>query len=366
MTNYFFFKDFGKITSSSNFSKNNNKNIRLSFDRNKNDGSLRLYKQFNLKDLKPTRRIFFKEPQFHLNFISKVLKEFNTTNIFTFSYKDQSLANMCKNRNSQKKIHFLSTFLKINFFSNIDEILNKLFSKNKIKIKKNDNLIILRHVWEHIRDHKKLLEKIFYFCSNKSVFYIEVPDSYRQIKSLDYSVLWEDHIYYFDKIGFVNSLSRAKLKVLRFYKFKQNYEDIYCAVCIFDQSIQYKIKKSPKMLKYTTIFKNSFNVVKKTVIKNFINLHKNGKIIAFGASHMLNTYVNLFCLEKYFSYVVDDSLIKQNMFMFSNGVNIVPFSKISSSFPKTCIVSINPSNKQIRNKIKYLKSNGVKIKSIFK
>ena len=95
-------------------------------------------------------------------------------------------------------------------------------------------------------------------------------------------------------------------------------------------------------------------------------MSKKGEIVFFGASHMLNTYVNLFNLEDYVSYVVDDNKIKQNKFMFKNKTKIFPFSKVLKKIPKFCILSINPSNKNIIKKISVLKANGVKIKSIFK
>lgn len=361
---YNFFKNFGKIASSSNLNPNAKKNLKLSFYRNKDDGTLRLYKQFSLRELKPTKRILFKEPDFHLKFISNILRKYKKLFYFTFTYKDFSLAEICCKKNTSK-ILFLSKYLKLNFLSNIDETIDRLFSK-KIKLhKKKDSVIILRHVWEHVYDHKKLLIKIFKYCSTKSVFYIEVPDSYRQIKSLDYSILWEDHVYYFDKIGFVNNLNAANLKVLDFYKFKQKYEDIYCAICIYDKNFQYKVKKSPNMLKCTSRYKDYFSSVKIKMQKKFQKLYKDGEIISFGASHMLNTFVGLFNLEKYFSYIVDDNKTKQNKFMFSTSTKIFPFSKISLKFPKNCLVSINPSNKEIMKKIKYLKLNKVKIQSIF-
>ena len=81
---------------------------------------------------------------------------------------------------------------------------------------------------------------------------------------------------------------------------------------------------------------------------------------------MLNTYVNIFELEKYISYVLDDNKIKQNKFMFKNSIKIFSFSKVLKKFPKFCVLSINPSNKKVINKINVLKANGVKIKNIFK
>ena len=81
---------------------------------------------------------------------------------------------------------------------------------------------------------------------------------------------------------------------------------------------------------------------------------------------MLNTYINIFNLEKYVSFILDDNKVKQNKFMFRNSIKIFPFSKVLKKFPKFCVLSINPSNKKVINKISVLKANGVKIKNIFK
>ncbi len=363
MIKYKFFKNFGKITSSSNFSKKKTKNLQLKFFRNAFDGSLKLYKQFKPSETKPSRGLIFKEPEFHLKSVSKKLKKYKKSKVFVFTYKDKSLADLCENKNS---IFYLSKFLKLNFFSNIDYIISKFFTSNILRKNKMDSLIILRHVWEHVSDHKKLISKIFNICNKESIFYIEVPDSIRQIKSFDYSILWEDHIYYYDKIGFINSLKNSNLEVLEFKKFNQEYEDIYCAICKYNKNKKIKLTKSNQMIKYTDYFKDNFENYKININKKFSQLSKNGEIVFFGASHMLNTYVNIFNLEKYVSYILDDNKIKQNKYMFKNSVKIFPFSKVFKKFPKICVLSINPSNKKVINKISILKANGVKIKNIFK
>ena len=197
-------------------------------------------------------------------------------------------------------------------------------------------------------------------------FYIEVPDSFNQIKSLDYSILWEDHIYYYDKIGFINSLKSSNFEILEFKKFKQDYEDIFCAICKYNKNKKLKLNKSYRMIKYTNSFKDKFETLKIKINKKFSKLNKSGEIVFFGASHMLNTYINIFKLENYVSYILDDNKIKQNKFMFKNSIEIFPFSKVLKKFPKFCFLSINPSNKKVINKISILKANGVKIKNIFK
>lgn len=363
MSEYKFFKNFGKISSSSNFSKKNKKNLQLKFFRNEIDGSLKLYKQFKTSETKPTKGLIFKEPEFHLKFISKRLNKYQKSKVFTFTYKDKSLADLCNTKNN---IFSLSKFLKLNFFSNIDLIIPKFFKANIVRKNKIDSLVILRHVWEHVSDHKKLIKKIFNICDKNSIFYIEVPDSFNQIKSLDYSILWEDHIYYYDKIGFINSLKSSNFEILEFKKFNQEYEDIFCAICRYNKNKKLKLNTSYKMIKYTNLFKNKFETLKIKINKKFLKLNKSGEIICFGASHMLNTYINIFNLEKYVSYILDDNKVKQNKFMFKNNVKIFPFSKVLKKFPKFCVLSINPSNKKIINKISILKSNRVKIKNIFK
>jgi hypothetical protein len=363
VSEYKFFKNFGKISSSSNFSKNNPKKLSLRFLRNEIDGSLKLYKQFKPSETKPTRGLIFKEPEFHLKLISKKLNKYKKSKVFAFTYKDKSLADLCTTKNN---IFYLCKFLKLKFFSNIDFIIFKFFRANIVRKNKIDSLVILRHVWEHVSDHRKLLNKIFNLCDKNSIFYIEVPDSFNQIKSLDYSILWEDHVYYYDKIGFINSLKSSNFEILEFKKFKQDYEDIFCVICKYNKKKKLKLNKSYRMIKYTNSFKDKFETIKMKINKKISQLNKSGEIVFFGASHMLNTYVNIFKLEKYVSYVLDDNKIKQNKFMFKNSIKIFPFSKVLKKFPKFCVLSINPSNKKVINKINVLKANGVKIKNIFK
>lgn len=367
MKTYNYFYNFGKITASNNYNKNKKKNIKLEIVRNKYDGSLKFKNKVNFNKIKPTHKIFFKEPEFHLKKLSNYLKKFDFKKIVGTTYKDLSLVKIInKKKNLSKfKKNFLSTISGLNFNESPETVLEKFLNLKTKNKKKEKSLIILRHVWEHVFNHKKLIKKIFDHFSNESIFLIEVPCSEYQVKKLDYSMLWEEHVYYFNKVGFINSLNNSKLKLIKFFKFKNFHEDILCAVCVYDKNLKIKNLRSAKMIKYTSNYKNNFLRIKNK-LNNLFSKKFNEGLVCYGASHMFNTFVNIFSLEKYISLIIDDNPKKNNKFMLINNVQIKNYEYLKNNLKKNCVFFVNTKNNYFLNKkIKFLKKKNIRVSSIF-
>ena len=184
-------------------------------------------------------------------------------------------------------------------------------------------------------------------------------------------MIWEEHIFYYTQKTFLNSLRENGFSILKFVRFKQDYEDILCAVVVKSES-NFNINKSLSSSNKNEIniakkYAKKFNYYKSYFQKKITKISKNGDIIAYGASHMLNIFFNIFKIEKYIKYIIDDNQFKHNKFMFKNNIIIKKSKLINRTLPNSCILAINPmSNLDFDNKIKYLKNNNVKIFSLFK
>ena len=365
--NFEYFYDFGKVTASNQYNKNKKKNINFKLIRNKFDGTLKFKNKIEFSKIKPTDKIFFNEPDFHLETLASYLKDLTFNKVVGMTYKDFPLVDLVigkKNFSNKFKIS-ISKMLNLNLKESPETVLEK-FTKCTSKLeKKEKSLIIFRHIWEHVFDHKNLLKKTFNHFSKESIFLIEVPCSEYQIKNLDYTMLWEEHVYYFNKKGFINTLTDAKMRVKKFFKFKNFHEDILCAVCVYDESLKSKNIKSRKMVNFTSRYKNKFLEIKKNTKSSFFKKFKEG-LVCYGASHMLNTFVNIFELEKFITLVIDDNPAKNNKFMFINKVKIKNFSYLKKNLKRNCLFFVNTDNsKSLKTKINFLKKNNINVSSIY-
>lgn len=370
--------NLNKITSSNNFKKNKKRNIPIKIGIELNSGTLKLVNKINLNLTKtPHKWLIYNEPEFHLNKISKEIlniKKKKIKNILCTTYKDVPLASRVKKIINKK---FFEIFTAEYFFNDnkkisIQEILKKItfFSKRQKKYSKIFDVILMRHVWEHIYDQKKFVENISLFSDLHTLFYFEVPDCERLIKKFDYTMIWEEHVYYYTQTTFLNSLTSNGFQVIKFLRFKENYEDILCAVAIRDNqkafdkfqisiSNQQEINSAKKYAFRFSYFKKYFK-------KKIMKISQEGDIVVYGASHMFNIFFNIFKIETFIKYIVDDNKYKLNKFMFEKNVVIKDFNYLKRNLPKSCIIAINPmSSSKFKLKLNFLKKNNVRIFSIF-
>ena len=82
-----------------------------------------------------------------------------------------------------KGLNVHNTFFTI---ANCDSMLNA----------KNYDMIVCRHVLEHISDLHTFLEAVEFYLDDHGTFVIEIPDSSFNLEYMDYA-LWEEHVNYF-------------------------------------------------------------------------------------------------------------------------------------------------------------------------
>jgi predicted SAM-dependent methyltransferase len=370
--------DLKKITSSNNFKKNKIKNVPIKLGLDLNSGTLKLIKRISFDLIKtPHRWLLYNEPEFHLDKVSltifKILKK-KINNVLCITYKDFSLAKRIKILLDNKSIKIFSAekLFNNNKKTCIQNILENIvnFSYKKKNNSEVCDIIFIRHVWEHVFNQKKFLKNLFMFTNLDTIFYFEVPDCEKLIKKFDYTMIWEEHIYYYTQKTFLYSLRSNGFRIIKFLKFKQNYEDILCAVAVRDK---YKLSQnlsSPLSNKKEILLAKKyafrFNFFKKYFKKKIVKISQTGDIAVYGASHMFNIFFNIFKIEKFIKYIVDDNKYKQNKFMLQRNVVIKDFNYLKRNPPKSCIIAINPmSSVKFKSKLNFLKKNNIKLFSIF-
>ena len=195
-------------------------------------------KNIRYEDLIPKLSwVTYSEPEDHLDGIKKILlkkyiKKINTT-IGAISFKDDS---------------FIERFSKLGFktwridavqdlkakknagVESIQFLLDLNKSKKIAKKYGKADLLIVRHIWEHTYNQNMFAKSIKNLIKDDGLILIEVPDYQKSINKLDYTMIWEEHLFYYTKETFINSINENNFKLLQTIKIKYPSEDVLIGI----------------------------------------------------------------------------------------------------------------------------------------
>jgi hypothetical protein len=218
---------------STDFKKTNNSHCRkldLKLKLDLKSNLIYLENYWNYKKIKPKFNwIKYSEPEDHLSIIEKKIKKYllkeniskKNIRILSCSYKDISLSKYFRGYGLNKVI---GKNLK---YSGV-EICQKIISYENIG--KNYNLVLARHIIEHVFNLKKFFKSLKKVTTSQSIFFFEVPDIEKLIVNKDYNLIWEDHLSYFTNLSFKNLLIKENFQILTSIKIKQPFEDLICII----------------------------------------------------------------------------------------------------------------------------------------
>ena len=181
--------------------------------------------------------------------------------------------------------------------NNINTLNEYLSVKALKKVKKKYDIVISRHVIEHVKDiyeFKNLLSKIL---KKNGLIIIETPSLEKILQSALTRVFIHQHIWYFSEF----SLSKLFLP-FNIYKSKVNESN--------NLIIAFSKKEISNNKKYSNLNKDIFNFnkqieKKKNNVKKFIKNNKN-KIYIYGASTQVNDLINVYDVkEKFIINILD-------------------------------------------------------------
>ena len=324
--------------------------------------------------------IRYYEPEDHLPHLSSKIKKackFSKKSVIAgITYKDDSLIKHLKKKIGSKSWRIKpKKDLKIKFESAASEtVLPKINSKNVLKLATKygkADLLVGRHILEHAPSTFLFLNQLKKLVKKNGYILFEVPDCSKQIRHLDYTMLWEEHNLYFTPEILKNyfKINFPSMSLVKFFKYKYPIENALLILLKNDHKKDTKKKKyNPrKILKITDNYSKNFNIIKNKIHKK-LKLYKNkyGKIAIFGAGHISIMFINLFNIGKYINFVIDDNANKQKHLMPGSKLPIKKSSALIDENIKLCLMSLNPNVEKnvIRKNKNYLEKGG-KFVSIF-
>ena len=255
--------------------------------------------------------------------------------------------------------------------------LSKYFDdKTVIKIK-NDfgkvDVVTAFNVFAHGDGLKEILENTQDLLKKDGEFIFEIQYLLRTIKDLTFDNIYHEHVNYWCLLSILKFFENSEMKVykveevdthggsLRVYTTKNKKKRIHESVNHY-----IKLEKKNKLDKIETYYDFAKNVekIKQKSLSNIKNILSDGKnIIGYGAPAKATTVLNYFGInDKYFKYVLDDSLIKQNKFIPETNIQIKSKDSLKTDKYDYVLVlawnffdSIVKNNKQDFKKSKFIK-----------
>ncbi|HEC1750209.1 TPA: class I SAM-dependent methyltransferase [Campylobacter lari] len=160
------------------------------------------------------------------------------------------------------------------------------YESMKKRVKKDIDLIICRHVIEHIGNPGDVLRDIVKLLNEDGILYIEVPDIVEIIKNMRYYELYHDHCGYYQPSTIIKFMEEIGCEFLeRVTYFNEQHQGFF-----FKKKVDVKKTHFDQHCIYDkTIGDNFKNICKKINVM----LEKYNSVAIYGAGVHANTFINL-------------------------------------------------------------------------
>ncbi len=306
--------------------------------------------------------IRYNEPEFHLDDLVEKLVRLPgidaNSSIAGLTYKDESTLDRIKKKGFKNIVH-APEFGKRSGEDQFDglETIQQIITEGTGQSLDAD-LLIVRHVLEHAHDMRKFLASITKHVKTGGYLIFEIPDSSKFLAKNNYSFIWEEHIVYFTEHTLRYFFENQGHKVIQIYRYEAPLEDSLVAVIAIDDNkvtVNNEIDITDEIAAVNR-FSNKFDATKQVHLDFFkANTEADKKIGVFGAGHLAVKYINLFGLQEYISYVIDDSKDKEDLFMPGSSIQIKGSLFLSET--DICILVLSPES---QTKVMGLKKDMIK------
>jgi C-methyltransferase C-terminal domain/Methyltransferase domain/Putative zinc binding domain len=234
------------------------------------------------------------------------------------------------------------------------------------------DIVIARHIVEHAPSCGRFLSALRELLTPDGYLIIEVPDCSGNLTRQDYTMIWEEHSYYFTAATAPQILARAGFTVLGFDIHPYAFEDV---IVLYAR----KTEQAPGWTDFIAAdvvarnnamahrFGAAFPDWSRRYAELFGKITADGrKLAAYGAGHLTCAFLHFHGVARYFEFVVDDTPQKQNLFLPKSGLPIVPRDRLTPDRIAACLFGLSPQaeDRVIANNQAFLESGG-KFYSIF-
>ena len=206
------------------------------------------------------------------------------------------------------------------------------------------DLLVARHIWEHAPNQGSFAESLKELISSDGVILFEVPDCSPLLEANDYTMIWEEHLFYYTPETFINSLTQANFSPIYSEVFPNSQENINVALVVNakQDSTPYHVSNLNKQLALGQTYANNYLFIKGQV-QDFLRQEKmRGEVGIFGAGHLTVAFVNYLDIAEFIDLVVDDNINKHGMLLPGTGIPIVPPETFNQRNGRLLLLAVNP------------------------
>jgi len=217
------------------------------------------------------------------------------------------------------------------------KVYKEYFSPNLFK-KRNENfdIIICRHLIEHIKKCDNFIVNLKKILSNDGIIALELPNVEHYVKKSSSETFFLQHYHYFSTYSVKKLFSQNGMKVFKIVNFSGD-------MVVFAK----RDKKNVNIIAANKWKKEAKNFNKNIKLKNqnikkflFKNMKNKKKILCWGAGGYLYQLFNSFPFMKNFvSYIVDTDKSKWGLSFIDNNIKIVSPNSINLIDYKLIIIS---------------------------
>ena len=218
----------------------------------------------------------------------------------------------------------------------INSYFDKKTAKKIINSRGTFDLIISRHVIEHVTDVKDFLINLKSLLHEDGLIMLEIPNDENAL--LNGGIFyWEQHLSYFSEKNFENYLNQNSLQVIdkRHYSFGDGCIVFFCKK---NKNKKLNFKSTNLITKYSKSFvKLSYN---NQLLKNLICKLKEKKIdiYLYGAESRVTLLVSSLNLQNYISCIIDDRKEINNLHINGYSCKIKSLDQLDFK-NKSCFIS---------------------------
>jgi hypothetical protein len=237
------------------------------------------------------------------------------------------------------------------------------------KKKGKADILIVRHILEHVYNKDEFITSLKVMINREGYIVFEVPDCSKSLNQCDYTMMWEEHLYYFTPETFRHALETNGFQVVRLDNIPYSSENSLVAITKLTKILgaDTPAGRLGEGLMQGERFAKNFETYKEKFRVFFTGYKKeHGKIALFGAGHLACTFIWLFQLQDCIDCVLDDEPHKQGLIMPGSKIPIRSSSTLMNKEYSLCLLSINPKNEEnVIEKNRVFTGNGGEFLSIF-
>lgn len=296
--------------------------------------------------------ISYNEPEGHLDELAKVISQLPglSTNsaISGLTYKDESTLRRLQSLGFQGGwLADMKSDLGVDHpFSGIESVqanLTPATANHLIEKHGRPDVLLFRHVLEHSHDIAQSLAFLKSVVAPDGYIVFEMPDARRALERLDYSTVWEEHLFYFTPQTLQYVLERAGFEVVFLESYFYTLENSLVAIVRPGASHNATPFDRTEELRRAQHFIHGFRDVRWRHQQLLRDLRDSvGRIAFLGAGHLSAAFICLYGLDNDIDLVVDDNPKKQGLFMPGSHLPILPSSALIERDVQLCLMGVRP------------------------